>query len=154
MIETLFPLGISHYLLGGVFVGLGISFVFVMTGKVAGASTIFTSTWSYVLKGSWFQRPEFKGTRDWRLALAFGLVVGGLLWTLLVNQGMTVVTEVEWWRLILGGLLVGWGTRLSDGCASGHGICGIGSLSKPSFIATATFLFVGIVTALLTPFII
>lgn len=150
MFETLFPLGVSHYLLGGLFVGLGIAFVFIMTGKVAGASTIFTSTWSYLLKGSWFHRSEFIETRDWRLLLALGLIMGGALWVILLNSGQNVLTEISWWRILLGGLLVGWGTRLSGGCASGHGICGNASLSKDSLVATLTFLLIGISVALLT----
>jgi hypothetical protein len=57
------------------------------------------------------------------------------------------VTGVGLWRLALGGLLVGFGTRLSNGCTSGHGISGIASLSTTSLYAVITFLGFGIITA-------
>lgn len=46
-----------------------------------------------------------------------------------------------------GGLLVGFGTRLSSGCTSGHGICGVASFSRASLLAVAVFMAVAIVTA-------
>ena len=51
--------------------------------------------------------------------------------------------------IIFGGLLVGVGTRVSGGCTSGHGICGIGRFSLRSIIATITFISTGIITVLL-----
>ena len=48
--------------------------------------------------------------------------------------------------IILGGLLVGFGTRLGGGCTSGHGICGIGRLSTSSIIATVIFVATGMLT--------
>jgi uncharacterized membrane protein YedE/YeeE len=57
-------------------------------------------------------------------------------------------TSVDWYRLAIGGFLVGLGTRLSKGCTSGHGISGIASLSTTSLIAVITFISVGILTAL------
>ncbi|MBO3803033.1 MAG: YeeE/YedE family protein, partial [Candidatus Brockarchaeota archaeon] len=51
------------------------------------------------------------------------------------------------WRLALGGLLVGFGTRLSQGCTSGHGISGLASLSTTSLCAVIVFMGVAIVTA-------
>lgn len=153
MIETLFPLGVSHYLLGGVLVGVGISIPFIFTGLVAGASTVFTSTWSYVHKGAFFQSPGFLSTRHWRLALTLGFMSGGLLYVAWLNGGTAVVTALEPWRLFLGGILIGIGTRMSGGCASGHGICGNAALEKVSFVATGTFLLVAILTANLVKFI-
>jgi len=54
---------------------------------------------------------------------------------------------VQLWRLALGGLLVGFGTRLSEGCTSGHGISGLASLSTTSLSAVVVFMGVAIVTA-------
>jgi uncharacterized membrane protein YedE/YeeE len=48
--------------------------------------------------------------------------------------------------IVLAGLLVGAGTRLANGCTSGHGICGIGRLSKRSIVATSIFMCVAAVT--------
>ena len=62
-------------------------------------------------------------------------------------------TEVPAWRLLLGGLVAGYGARLSGGCTSGHGICGMASLSAGSLAMVATFLTTGILTALTVAFL-
>jgi uncharacterized membrane protein YedE/YeeE len=153
MFESLFPIGVEHYLLGGLLVGLGISIPFALTGLVAGASTVFTSTWSFFVQKSFFQSEGFVRTRAWRLTLSAGLITGGLLYVLFVNSGDIVVTELHPLRLFLGGVLIGIGTRMSGGCASGHGICGNASLEKVSLVATITFLATAIIVAQLTSMI-
>lgn len=65
------------------------------------------------------------------------------------NHGISVHTAVPWWRLFIGGLLVGYGTRLANGCTSGHGICGLGSLQLPSLVAVITFIATAVATALI-----
>jgi uncharacterized membrane protein YedE/YeeE len=57
------------------------------------------------------------------------------------------MTDVQPWRLFLGGILVGIGTRIGKGCTSGHGVCGVGSASKTSLVGVLTFLTVAIGTA-------
>lgn len=150
--ESLFPLGIENYIIGGLLVGLGISFVYIMTGIVAGVSTTFTSTWSFFSKNnsSFFRREKFLASRAWRLSLVSGLVLGGLFYLMFVNNGETTITSLSMTRLFLGGLLVGIGTRMAAGCPSGHGICGNAMLEKSSLVSTITFLSVGIAVALLT----
>ena len=61
--------------------------------------------------------------------------------------GEPFVTEVQWWRLLGGGVLVGLGTRTALGCTSGHGICGVAALAPSSISATLIFMGVAIVTA-------
>lgn len=148
MFESLFPLGVTHYLLGGLLVGLGIAIPFIFTGVVAGVSTFFTATWSYVCSGSFFQTNWYLESRGWRWFLVGGLITGGLLFALF--QESAVLTQVEWWRLLIGGVLVGIGARMSGGCTSGHGICGLASLEKVSLVATGTFLATAIGVALFT----
>jgi len=148
MIETLFPNGIEQYLIGGLLVGVGISSVYILTGRVAGASTVFTSTWSYVLSGSFFK--EFVGSRDWRLVLAAGFILGGFVYYYFIAGGEATVTSLHPLRLFIGGVLVGIGTRMAGGCPSGHGICGNAFFERDSIIATVTFLAVGILVALVT----
>ena len=148
MIETLFPLGISQYVIGGLFVGAGISSIFILTGRVAGASTVFTSSWSYVLSGSFFK--GMSSTRNWRLALSLGIILGGLGYFFVIADGVATVTTLHPLRLFAGGVLVGIGTRMANGCASGHGICGNASFEKDSLVATVIFLTVGVITALVT----
>ena len=63
MLHTIFPNGEWHYLLGGLLVGAGVSVLFVLTGLVGGASTVFSSSWSYVIK-----RPFFNRRGSWTVA--------------------------------------------------------------------------------------
>lgn len=143
----MFPLGIAQYLVGGALVGAGVGFIFVTTGLHATQSSFFDSTLSFFLKNRYFTQKEFLDSRDWRVLLAFSMILGSSLCTMLFGLNM-YVTSVQLWRLILGGLLVGVGTRLSQGCTSGHGISGLASLSTTSLCATLTFLCVGILTAM------
>jgi uncharacterized membrane protein YedE/YeeE len=68
-------------------------------------------------------------------------------WLYAATHQAFFVTAEGWWRLALGGLLVGFGTRLSSGCTSGHGICGVASFSGASLLAVAVFMAAAIVTA-------
>ena len=150
--ETLFPLGIEQYVVGGLLVGAGIAFIYVMTGVVAGVSTVFTSTWSFVFADptSFFRRDKFIASRKWRLSLVAGLVLGGFVYLFLFNDGNATVTSLPVLLLVAGGLLVGIGTRMAAGCPSGHGITGNAMLEKSSLVSTITFLAVGIIVALIT----
>jgi hypothetical protein len=145
---NLFPLGVEHYLVGGLLLGAGVGLIFLTTGLVAGASSFFSTTLSWVSKSPGLRRPEYLASRGWRVVFALGLIAGAALFTALWNDGATWVTSVAPWRLALGGLLVGLGTRISRGCTSGHGICGLGSFSLPSLVAVVTFMGVAITTAL------
>ena len=129
--NNFFPNGWAHYLFGGLLIGLGVSLMFVVQGRVVGMSSVFTSTWSYVSKRAHFQQTRFTQTRQWRLICALGLILGAFIWFLL-----------------LGGLLAGFGARLSNGCTSGHGICGLSSLSGSALVAVLIFMSVAMATAL------
>jgi hypothetical protein len=143
LLSTLFPNGWVPYLLGGVLVGLGTSFVYLSTSITAGASTFLESTLSYVSDLPRFNRPAYRGSRDWRLVFTAGIVLGALTYTLTLGSGGWT-TNVQPWRLLVGGVLVGVGTRLGKGCTSGHGICGVGSRSRTSLVGVATFLLVAV----------
>ena len=143
----MFPLGITSYLIGGILAGIGVSFVFIMTGLHATQSSFFTTTLSWFIKRKRFQKPNNIQERIWRLYLAIGLVIGALVYTLTLSPMGFWTTSVQLWRLALGGLLVGFGTRLSQGCTSGHGISGLASLSTTSLYAVIVFMGVAIVTA-------
>ncbi len=144
---SLFPLGWQHYLLGGVLIGTGVALLFVLTGLVGGMSTVFSSTWSFVVQRPFFQQARFTDSRHWRLVFALGLVHGALVWWLVFADGAAQTTDVPAWRLLLGGVLVGYGARLGNGCTSGHGICGLGSLQWPSLLAVLTFMATAFLTA-------
>ncbi len=144
---SLFPLGWQHYLIGGMLIGSGVALLFLLTGLVGGMSTVFSSTWSFVLQRPFFQQARFTESRNWRLVFALGLVLGALLWWLVVAGAAPQTTDVPAWRLLLGGVLVGYGARLGNGCTSGHGICGLGSLQWPSLLAVLTFMATAFLTA-------
>lgn len=141
------PLGVTPYILGGVVIGLAVSFVYILTGLHATQSSLFSSTLSYFSKVPFFNRKTYLESREWRLYFAAGVILGALLYTVTVSPEGFWVTSVQWWRLLVGGFLVGFGTRLSSGCTSGHGISGIASLSTTSLYAVITFIVVGVITA-------
>lgn len=145
-VTDLFPRGILPYLLGGIFIGLGTAFIYLVTGIIAGASTFLESTLSYVSDVSRFNRFPYVQSRSWRLVFTAGIVSGAAVYGLVLNPGIWT-TDVQWWRLLGGGFLVGVGTRLGKGCTSGHGVCGVGSLSNTSLVNVATFFVVAIGTA-------
>ena len=145
-IDTLFPLGWTQYLAGGLLIGAGVSLLFITTGLIGGMSTFFSSTISYLSRHRYFHQTRFIETRQWRLAYALGLLLGAALWLFISGDG-AVVTQVSTWQLILGGFIAGFGARLSDGCTSGHGICGMASLQLPSILAVIIFLATGMLTA-------
>ena len=147
MLNTLFPLGWGHYLAGGLLIGCGVASLFVTTGRVGGMSTVFSSTWSWLLRTPFFQQARFTDSRAWRLVYAVGLVAGAALWWWLMGDRQPLQTGVPVWQLVLGGLLVGYGARLANGCTSGHGICGLGSLQLPSLVAVLTFMATAFITA-------
>ena len=143
LVESLFPRGITQYLVGGLLIGLGTIIIYVGTGIHAGASTFLESTLSYGSKLRRFQQPKFVASRDWRVVFTLGIVAGAAGYTLATGEfGWT--TEVQPSRLFFGGILIGVGTRLGKGCTSGHGVCGVGSGSKTSILNVATFMLVAI----------
>lgn len=146
MLETLFPQGMAHYLAGGLLIGLGVSWIFASTGLVAGMSSVFSTSWGFFSRLPHFQSPRLRDSRVWRLVLAAGLVCGAAL-VLALTGGAPVVTAVPPWQLAVGGLIAGFGARLSGGCTSGHGICGLASLQWPSLAAVLTFMATAFVSA-------
>lgn len=145
--DTLFPFGWQHYLLGGLTIGAGVALLYLFNGWVGGMSTVFSSTWSFVSRRSFFQQARLVDSRQWRLVYAAGVVLGALVWRFALNDGQAQSTSVPVWQLLLGGFLVGFGARLGNGCTSGHGICGLGALQLPSLGAVLTFMATAFLTA-------
>jgi uncharacterized membrane protein YedE/YeeE len=143
--QDLFPNGIEHYLVGGLLVGAGIGLVRLLTGRIAGASSMLTAAQSWWSRRPVFRTPALLEERVWKGVLVLGLIAGAALHTALIGEQF--VTQVQWWRLLVGGLLVGLGTRTARGCTSGHGICGVSALAPPSLTATAIFMATAFVTA-------
>lgn len=147
MIQQLFPSGWEHFLVGGLLIGLGVSLMFICFGRVVGMSSFFSSTWSWASGLPHFQQSSLRDTRVWRLWCAVGLVLGVMAWQFVQGPGTALGTDISPERLLVGGLLVGFGARMSNGCTSGHGICGLSSLSGPAALAVLTFMGVAMLTA-------
>lgn len=146
MIESLFPNGPWHYLAGGLLIGSAVGMLYLLAGLVGGLSTFFSSTLSWASRLPALQQAKLLDSRSWRLAYAAGLILGGALFaTSLGHFGAS--TRVPPLALLAGGVLIGFGARLSDGCTAGHGICGIAALRWPSLVAVITFLTTAIVVA-------
>jgi uncharacterized membrane protein YedE/YeeE len=143
----LFPNGILPYLIGGIFVGLGIAVIYLGTGIIPGNSTFLETTLSYVSKLPRFNQSKYVTSRDWRVVFAVSIVLGAVVYRFAFNPS-GFVTDVPAEYLFGGGVLVGIGTRVGKGCTAGHGVCGIGSVSKTSIVNVALFVGVAIVTAL------
>lgn len=139
-LTTLFPSGWMHFLVGGLLIGVAVAFLFATTGRVGGMSTVFSSSWSWLMRTPYFLQQRYTASRTWRLLYAAGLVMGAAVWWVMVDGGAPQSTHVPAWKLLVGGLLVGYGARLGNGCTSGHGICGLGSLQWPSLLAVLTFM--------------
>jgi uncharacterized membrane protein YedE/YeeE len=145
MLERWFPEGTGHYLAGGLLIGAAVALLYLTTGLLGGQSSFFTAAWSWASRRSFFQQERWVGSRGWRLAYAIGLVAGAALFV--AGGGASFTTGVAWWRLLVGGLLIGFGARLGGGCTSGHGVCGLASLRGSSLVAVITFLATAIATA-------
>lgn len=145
MFDALFPHGIAPYLTGGLLIGLGVALLFAVTGRQGGASTFFSSTWSWLLDTPFFRQSSLRASRRWRLVYAAGFVLGGLIY---LGLGLPQEpSHLPAWKLALGGILIGYGARLGGGCTSGHGICGMASLNRGSMLIVATFMATAIATA-------
>jgi uncharacterized protein len=144
---SMIPDDTSHYLLGGLFIGAGVGLLFLLTGLVGGMSTVFSSTWSFVVRRPFFQQPRLLQSREWRLAYSAGLIGGAAIWWFVFGDATRVAVDLPWWRLLVGGVIAGYGARLSQGCTSGHGVCGLASLKLPSLAAVLTFMATAMLTA-------
>jgi hypothetical protein len=94
-----------------------------------------------------------KNNRFDNILFLLGLVIGPILYSLFTNNEIKITISNSFILLIIAGLLVGIGTRISGGCTSGHGISGIGRFSLRSIVATITFMIVGILTVLIKNFL-
>jgi uncharacterized membrane protein YedE/YeeE len=124
-------------LLGGVIIGFAVLLFFLFNGRLIGISGIASN---------------FINQQDKRFdnfLFLIGLVLGPFVYKILSNKEIEIVISNSFVLLIIAGLLVGFGTRISGGCTSGHGISGISRFSLRSIIATITFILVGVITVLI-----
>ena len=127
--------------LGGILIGLAVVVFFLFNGRLVGISGIAANALTN------------KDNRFDNILFLIGLVIGPILYSLFANNNIKITISNSFILLIIAGLLVGIGTRISGGCTSGHGISGCGRFSIRSIIATITFMIVGILTVLVKSFI-
>ena len=122
---------------GGMLAGLSALILMLFNGRVAGISGILAGAMQY--------------KTPWRVLFLLGLGLGAWLALTLGWATMPAFDALPGWPVVLlAGLLVGIGTRLGNGCTSGHGVCGLGRLSMRSLVAVLTFM----ATAILTVFLV
>jgi hypothetical protein len=117
-----------------VLIGISAAVLLAFNGRIAGISGILYNLLFNPLSAS---------ERGWRLAFLVGLLGGGYL---MLPVEFELREDYSQWLLIASGLAVGIGTRIGNGCTSGHGVCGIGLMAGRSVVATATFMASGIIT--------
>lgn len=127
--------------IGGIIIGLAVVIFFLFNGRLVGISGIAANALNQ------------KERRIDNILFLVGLIIGPILYALISNKEINISISNSLPLLIVAGLLVGIGTRISGGCTSGHGISGIGRFSLRSIIATITFMVVGILTVLIKNFV-
>lgn len=122
-------------LFGGMLLGVSATILLLINGKIAGISGI--------LAGLLAKKPN---DFSWRLIFVSGLIGGGALASTFFGADIPMSYSASTPLLIIAGLLVGVGTKLGNGCTSGHGICGMGRFSKRSIVATMVFMLAAAMT--------
>ena len=122
--------------MGGLLIGLAAAIMLLGLGRIAGVSGMAARATGIADTGA---------PRNVAIAFVVGLPLGALLIAQTVGA-VNVNFPASIWQLIIGGLLVGYGTRLGSGCTSGHGVCGLSRLSPRSMLATGMFMASGFVT--------
>ena len=155
ILHNLTPL---HWALAGLGIaGVTLALLFIGNRRL-GISTGLEDICSLVLPAPYFRRSAVTSGRPWRLPLLAGLVLGGAISAVLAGGwepiwalglfdraiGLGPGGKLAW--MFVGGLFIGFGTRLAGGCTSGHGIFGLANFEFPSLLSTLSFMTAGIVT--------
>ncbi|MEI7796664.1 MAG: YeeE/YedE family protein [Methylococcaceae bacterium] len=123
---------------GGSLIGLSAALLMYFNGRVAGISGMIAG--AFDVKNS---------ENHWRLFFLGGLILAAVIFNLFAPHAPVTYSRSTL-LLIISGVLVGYGTRLGNGCTSGHAVCGLARLSKRSAAATATFMAVAALTVYVT----
>ncbi len=117
---------------GGVLIGIAGAVYLLVNGRIMGASGILGGVVDGSGKNSLFER----------LAFLAGVIGMPALLVPVFGGGDTHATS-NLWAIAAAGLLVGLGTRMANGCTSGHGVCGISRLSLRGIVATVIYILAG-----------
>ena len=121
---------------GGLLIGFAVILFFISTGRLAGVSGIVNNA--------------LTNTKNWQSNFLFliGLVLGPIVYAFILNKDIPFSVTSSQPLIIIGGILVGLGTKIGSGCTSGHGICGISRFSYRSILATLTFMIAAMITVI------
>ncbi len=125
--------------IGGALIGLSAVLLMLLNGRIAGVTGIFAGLID-----------PLATDRAWRATFVVGLIAAPLSAALLGYAIPIPHLPTSLVTIAVAGLLVGFGTRLSNGCTSGHGICGVARLSPRSIIATGIFMLAAIIVVAVT----
>lgn len=126
---------IVYSLSGGVAIGIAVTLMLLLNGRVTGISGIVSGALGSPVRSN-----------SWRGFFILGLLVGGAAIYALKPELFTNSANRNLFLVGVAGLLVGYGTVMGGGCTSGHGVCGISRFSVRSLVATVTFMFFGFLT--------
>ena len=144
-----------HWAIAGAAIGaITLVLMFGLNTRL-GISTGFEDVCSLLLRAPYFRRPSLLASRNWRLPFTAGLVLGGFVSAVLsggwqptwdlglfdAHVGFGPAGKMAW--MFIGGLFIGFGTRLAGGCTSGHGIFGLSNFEWPSLVSTVSFMAAG-----------
>ena len=127
--------------IGGLIIGFAVVLFFITTGRLAGISGILSNT---------FEKNENKFSN---ILFLVGLVFGPLVYIFLSKKDVVFNMSSSLPVIVIGGLLVGFGTKVGKGCTSGHGICGISRFSIRSIVATINFILIAMITVFVLKFL-
>lgn len=123
-------------LLGGILIGLSATLLLLLLGRIAGVSGMVHT----------LVAPPLAESTLWRWLFLAGLVLGTAIYEYGLAGAPAPTSPLAPWAMIIGGFLVGFGTRQGNGCTSGHGVCGLGRLSPRSLVAVLVFVATGMIT--------
>ncbi len=126
-------------LIGGLVIGFAAALMLLGLGRIAGVSGLAARATGIADSGT---------PRSIAIAFVIGLPLGASIVSFIAG-GVETHFPSSVMPLVIGGLLVGYGTRLGSGCTSGHGVCGMSRLSPRSLLATAIFMGIGFATVAL-----
>lgn len=125
-------------LAGGMLIGLSATILLAFDGRIAGISGMVNGAIKFI------------PAENWRWLFIAGMLGGSLIYEYIFASTPTPVSSFAPVAMIVGGFLVGVGTRMGNGCTSGHGVCGLGRLSFRSLVAVMSFMTTAMITVFLT----
>jgi uncharacterized protein len=125
--------------IGGALIGFSAVLLMLFNGRIAGITGIAAG-----------MLDPLSTDRGWRATFIVGLIAAPLTAAFLGFALPIPELPASYVTIAIAGLLVGFGTRLSNGCTSGHGLCGMARLSSRSIAATGIFMVTAMIVVAVT----